>query len=107
MSSSIIYSDSDFVGDRELTKNSRSGGMITLNLVPISWSSTPQPKTVYSPAAAEIYALREMAREGQGINWVCRDLGMGGCPHLSACRWIMRKWRPLSRTPACGRNILG
>ena len=74
------YSDSDFAGDRELTKNSRSGGMITLNSVPISWFSTPQPKTVYSPAAAEIYALREMAREGQGINWVCRDLGMGGVP---------------------------
>jgi hypothetical protein len=72
------YSDSDFAGDRELTKQSRSGGVIFLNNIPIVWISKPQPKTVGSPAEAEIYATKEIVREAQGINWVMRDLGMTG-----------------------------
>ena len=72
------YADSDFAGDRELTKQSRSGGVIFLNNIPIVWISKPQPKTVGSPAEAEIYATKEVVREAQGINWVMRDLGMTG-----------------------------
>ena len=72
------YSDSDFAGDRKMTKASRTGVVLMLNGVPVHWVSKPQPKTVYSPAAAEIYAVREAAREGQALNWTCRDLGFTG-----------------------------
>ena len=72
------YSDSDFAGDREMAKASRSGVVLMLNGVPVHWVSKPQPKTVYSPAAAEIYALREATREGQALTWTCRDLGFTG-----------------------------
>ena len=61
-----------------MTKKSRTGVVIMLNGVPVYWMSRPQPKTVYSPAAAEIYALREGVREGQAMLWVCRDLGFQG-----------------------------
>ena len=46
--------------------------------MPIHWRSTPQPKTVYSPATAEIYGLREGVREAQALQWLCRDMGMSG-----------------------------
>ncbi len=54
------YADSDFAGDRELSKQSRSWGVIFLNNIPIVWISKPQPKTVGSPAEAEIYATKEV-----------------------------------------------
>ena len=73
-----FFSDSDFAGDRKITKKSRSGVLITLNNIPIHWRSATQPKTVYSPAAAEIYALREAVRDGQSVQWVCRDLLISG-----------------------------
>ena len=73
-----FYTDSDFAGDRLMTKKSRTGVVILLNSVPVYWMSRPQPKTVYSLAAAEIYALREGVREGQAVLWVCRDLGFQG-----------------------------
>ena len=72
-----FFSDSDFAGDRLLTKNSRSGVLITLNHIPVHWRSATQPDIVYSPAAAEIYSLREATRDGKSILNVCRDLGPG------------------------------
>ena len=73
-----FFSDSDFAGDRQITKKSRSGVLITLNNIPVHWRSATQPKTVYSPAAAEIYALREAVRDGRSVLWVCRDLHFSG-----------------------------
>jgi len=73
-----FYTDSDFAGDRLMTKASRTGVVLLLNSVPVYWMSRPQPKTVYSPAAAEIYALREGVREGQALMWLLRDLRYPG-----------------------------
>ena len=54
-----FYTDSDFAGDRLMTKKSRTGVVIMLNGVPVYWMSRPQPKTVYSPAATAVL-LRSM-----------------------------------------------
>jgi len=51
------YTDSDHVGDRGLRTKSHSGFMVVLNNIVVHWRSKKQPKTVVSPAHAEIYAL--------------------------------------------------
>ena len=50
------YTDSDHAGDEKLTRKSHTGVMILMNDIPIHWRSKRQPKTVHSPAHAEIYA---------------------------------------------------
>lgn len=70
------YSDSDHGGDRGMTTRSHTGVMLLLNNVPVHWRSKKQPKTVVSPAHAEIYACSEAVREARWLQWVARDLGM-------------------------------
>ena len=62
------------MGDRGLGTKSHSGFIATLNGVPVHWRSRKQPKTVLSPAHAEIYALSEGVREAQLFQWICRDM---------------------------------
>ena len=57
-----IFSDSDFGGDKGLTKQSQSGILIILNGWPLYWQSKKQIDTTYSSTAAEIYALSETIR---------------------------------------------
>jgi len=70
------YTDSDHAGDRGLTTKSHTGIMLVLNGVPVHWRSKKQPKTVLSPAHAEIYACSEGVKEARAFQWVASDLGI-------------------------------
>ena len=70
------YCDSDHAGDRQLTLRSHTGMIAFINNIPIHWRSKKQPKTVISPAMAEIYALGEAVKEFQWVNWQAEDLGI-------------------------------
>ena len=70
------YSDSDYAGDPVLGTRSHSGCMILLNGIVIHWRSKKQPKTVLSPAAAEIYAASEAVRELNWISFIAVDLSV-------------------------------
>ena len=63
------YTDSDYARDEKLTRKSHTGVMILMNGVPIHWRSKRQPKTILSPAHAEIhvYAASEGLREARMI----------------------------------------
>ena len=63
----MCHSDSDYAGDPVLGTRSQSGVIILMNGIVIHWRSKKQPKTVISPAAAEIYAASEAVRE---LRWV-------------------------------------
>ena len=70
------YTDSDHVGDRELGTKSHSGLMVIFNGVPVHWRSKKQPKTVLSPAHAEIYALSEGIQGARWFQWIVSDMGV-------------------------------
>jgi hypothetical protein len=70
------FADSDFVGDRMLGTRSHSAFMALLNGIPVHWRSKKQPKTVCSPAHAEIYALSEGVKEARYLQWVLADMGV-------------------------------
>jgi hypothetical protein len=71
------YSDSDLGGETKLTCHSHSGYMTLMNGIPVHWRSKKQPKTVFSPAHAEIYACSEGVKEARWLHWVAADLGIG------------------------------
>ena len=75
-----VFCDSDHGGDKHLTTRSQSGGLITLNGVPVHWRSARQPVTALSSAEAEIYALTEAVRK-----WGWKSSG------LLPSRWITPK----------------
>ena len=72
----ILYNntDSDHVGDPDMTSCSHTGVMILMNTVPIKWRSTKQPKTVLSPAHAEIFACSEGLKEANWVRWTAQDM---------------------------------
>ena len=70
------YSDSDHAGDRGLGTKSHTGVMLVMNGIPVHWRSKKQPKTVVSPAHAEIYACSEGLKEARYLQWVACDLGL-------------------------------
>ncbi len=70
------YTDSDHGGDRGLGTKSHTGIMLVLNGVPVHWKSRKQPKTVLSPANAEIYALSEGVKEVRWFQWIAADMGI-------------------------------
>ena len=70
------YTDSDHAGDKGMTTKSHTGIMLVLNGVPVHWRSKKQPKTVLSPAHAEIYACSEGIKEARAFQWVASELGM-------------------------------
>jgi hypothetical protein len=70
------YTDSDHVGDRQLGTRSHSAFIAELNGIPVHWRSRKQPKTVLSPAHAEIYALSEGVKEARYLQWILADMGI-------------------------------
>ena len=70
------YTDSDHAGDKGTTTKSHTGIMLVLNGVPVHWRSKKQPKTVLSPAHAEIYACSEGIKEARAFQWVAAELGI-------------------------------
>ena len=70
------YTDSDHVGDRKLGTRSHSAFMAKLNGIPVHWRSRKQPKTVLSPAHAEIYACSEGVKEARQLQWILADMGV-------------------------------
>ena len=70
----VCHSDSDYAGDPVLGTRSQSGVIILMNGIVIHWRSKKQPKTVFSPAAAEIYAASEAVRELRWVHMIARDL---------------------------------
>jgi hypothetical protein len=70
------FTDSDFVGDRLLGTRSHSAFIALLNGIPVHWRSRKQPKTVLSPAHAEIYALSQGVQEARYLQWVLADMGV-------------------------------
>jgi hypothetical protein len=68
------FTDSDHAGDAGLTYRSHTGIMVTLNNIPIQWKSQQQPKTVLSPAEAEIFACSEGLKQANWVRWIARDL---------------------------------
>ena len=71
-----VYSDSDHAGDKQETKRSQSGTIVTLNGVPVHWRSARQPVTALSSAEAEIYALSETVKQAQAYLWRCEEMGI-------------------------------
>lgn len=76
INSITCHSDSDYAGDSTLGSKSHSGAMILMNGIPIHWRSKKQPKTVLSPAAAEIYACSEAVRELRWVYQIAQDMGI-------------------------------
>jgi hypothetical protein len=74
------YSDSDLAGDSEVTNLSRTGTMIILNDIPVSWKSHLQGKEgrgiAVSSAVAEIYALYESGKVCQDYTWRANETNM-------------------------------
>ena len=72
----IIYGDSDHAGDTTVgTNRSHTGIVILLNGMPVLWKSNKQPKTAYSSATAEIYAMSECCKEARLIAWIAEEMG--------------------------------
>ena len=70
------FSDSDHAGDPKLTYQSHIGIIFSLNSVPIQWRSKKQPKTVISPAMAEIYACSECVKEATWVQYMLEEFGV-------------------------------
>jgi hypothetical protein len=70
------YTDSDHVGDRRLGTRSHSTFIALLNSIPVHWRSRKQPRTILSPAHAEIYALSEGVKEARQLQWVMSEMGL-------------------------------
>ena len=71
-----IYSDADHHGSSKMHSKSQSGYRLLLNGVPVRWRSAKQPKTVDSPACAEIYAAKDAVKETRLQMWVAEEMGM-------------------------------
>jgi len=71
-----VFCDSDHYGDSRLTHKSHTGVMILLNGVPVHWRSNKQPRIAESPAAAEIYALKEAIKDSRLFCWVAEEMGL-------------------------------
>ena len=81
-----IYSDSDHAGDTTVgTNRSHTGIVILLNGMPVLWKSNKQPKTAYSSATAEIYAMSECRKEARLIAWIAEE----SYPGPWWCMWMM------------------
>jgi hypothetical protein len=71
----VVYSDSDYAGDRE-TRVSIAGFVIYLLGVPISWKSKGMKSVALSSSEAEYVALSEAAKEVKFIYQVLRSMGV-------------------------------
>ena len=71
-----VHSDSDHAGDRDLGTRSHTGVAIMCNGAMVHWRSNKQPVTAVSSAAAEIYAVAEVARYAQLNAWRSQEIGL-------------------------------
>ena len=71
----VVYSDSDYAGDRE-TRVSIAGFVIYLLGVPISWKSKGMKSVALSSSEAEYVALSEAAKEVKFIYQVLQSMGV-------------------------------
>ena len=70
-----LYSDSDHAGETAMDiTRSHTGVIMLLNGMPIHWRSNKQPKTAYSSAAAEIFAMSEAVKDANIRLWVAEDM---------------------------------
>ena len=71
-----FYSDSDHHGDKKMSSKNQTVVVILLNGIPVHWRSNRQPITADSPAASEIYALKDSVRDGRLalLLWVAEKL---------------------------------
>ena len=72
-----VYSDSGHASDAPYDTRSQTGVLIMLNGTPVYWASRKQTGSVYSSAAAEIYALSEAVRCARFYKWCCHDMAIG------------------------------
>ena len=58
------------------SSQSRTGAISLLNGMPLQWRSNKQPKTVFSSAAAEIFAFSEAVKDARLLLWRAEELGV-------------------------------
>ena len=71
-----FYVDSDLAGEAPNDTKSRTGVLFSLNGMPTHWRSNKQPKTVFSSAAAEVYAFSEAVKDARLMLWRAEELGV-------------------------------
>jgi hypothetical protein len=69
-----FYVDSDLAGEAPNDTKSRTGAISLLNGMPLHWRSNKQPKTVFSSAAAEVYAFSEAVKDARLLLWRAEEL---------------------------------
>ena len=67
--------DADFAGD-QLTRRSRSGHIIFLNMAPVDWMSKKQPTCETSVFGAEFVAMKMAMEASRGIRYKLRMMGV-------------------------------
>ena len=67
---------SDLAGEAPEDTKSRIGAIFTLNKMPVHWRSNKQPKTVFSSAAAEVFAFSETVKDARLLLWRAEELGV-------------------------------
>ena len=70
-----VFEDSDLAGD-SVTRRSRTGFFIFLNMAPISWSSKKQPTVETSAFGAEFVAMKVAMETARGIRYKIRMMGI-------------------------------
>ena len=71
-----LWVDSDLAGEAPEDTKSRTGAIFTLNKMPVHWRSNKQPKTVFSSAAAEVFAFSEAVKDARLLLWRAEELGV-------------------------------
>jgi hypothetical protein len=69
-----VFCDASFAPE-EHQRRSRSGWMVAINGVPVSWRSTLQPIVARSTAESEYVAMAEAAGEAMYVRQLLRELG--------------------------------
>lgn len=72
----IFYVDSDLAGEAPYHTRSRTGAITLLNGMPMQWRSNKQPQSVFSSAAAEVYAFSEAVKDARVLLWRAEEMGM-------------------------------
>ena len=76
-----LFVDSDHAGDK-LTRRSRSGFIIYMNLAPIIWFSKKQSTIETSVFGAEFVAMKQGMETSRGIRYKLRTMGESLTCHI-------------------------
>ena len=71
-----LWVDSDLAGEAPEDTKSRTGAIFTLNKMPVHWRSNRHPKTVFSSAAAEVFAFSEAVKDARLLLWRAEELSV-------------------------------